>query len=166
MTGVMGIFDERDALLRAVEAARAQQVTVVTTFSPAYDDKILAAAGARRSTVPVWTLAGGLAGGIGGLAFTIWTVRQWPVLIVSGKPLVSLPPFLIIAFELTILLAAGAAFFAAIVGGRAMRRLVRSAYDPAFSDARFGLLLACPPADAAQIGELLVRCGAATWRVV
>jgi hypothetical protein len=166
MIGVMGIFDERDALLRAIDAAQAHELTIVTAFSPAYDDKIVAAAGARRSAVPAWTLAGAIIGAIAGLAFTIWTVRQWPVLIVGAKPLVSLPPFLIVAFELTILLAACAAVLAALVGGRATRRLARSAYEPSLSDAQFGLLLACPSAAAAQIGDLLVRCGAATWRVV
>ena len=166
MIGVMGVFDARDALLDAIAAATAERVPIVTAFSPAYDPEIIAAAGARRSTVSAWTLTGGLTGAIAGLAFTIWCVRQWPVLVVGGKPLVSLPPLLIVAFELTILLAACAAVISAIVGGRATRRAARSAYESSLSDARFGLLLTCPPAHAAHVGELLIRCGAATWRAV
>jgi len=166
MTGVLGLFDARDALLRAVAAAKAERVAIVTAFSPAYDPAVVAAAAAGRSTIAAWALAGGVAGAAGGLALATWTVRQWPGLIVGGKPLVSLPTFSIIAFELTILLAACAAAVAFIVGGRAPRRIVRPAYDPSFSDARFGLLLECPPADAPSVGELLTRSGAAAWRIV
>src|SRR5438309_10226646 len=112
MTGFLGLFDARYALLRAVAASKAERLPIVTAFSPAYDAAVVAAAGAGRSTVATWTLAGGLAGAACGLALTIWTVRQWPGLIIGGKPLVSLPAFSIIAFELTILIAACAAAIA------------------------------------------------------
>ena len=39
------------------------------------------------------------------MAFTIYTVLSWP-LMVGGKPIVSIPAFVIIAFELTILFGA------------------------------------------------------------
>ena len=97
---------------------------------------------------------------------TVWTVRQSPVLILGGKPLVALPPFLIIAFELTILVAVCAAIVGFFVGGHGMRRIARDAYEPSLSEARFGLLVACPTARAQFIGELMIRSGAATWRAV
>ena len=50
------------------------------------------------------------AGFLSGFAFTIYTVREWPQLITGGKPMVSLPPFTIIAFELTILFGAVVSF--------------------------------------------------------
>ena len=43
MTGVLGLFDARDALLRAVAAAKAERVAIVTAFSPAYDPAVVAA---------------------------------------------------------------------------------------------------------------------------
>jgi hypothetical protein len=52
--------------------------------------------------VRFFALAGAGAGTVTGFAFTILTMTSWP-LIVGGKPIVSLPPFLIIAFALTIL---------------------------------------------------------------
>jgi hypothetical protein len=162
----VAVFDARDALLAAMGAAKAQKVRIVTAFSPAYDPEILAAADVPRSAVSVWTVAGGVLGAIGGLALTIWTVRQWPVLIVGGKPLVALPPFLIVAFELTILIAVCATFIGFFVGGRAIRRIARAAYEPSMSEARFGLLVACPSAHVPFVGELMTLSGAATWRVV
>jgi Alternative complex III, ActD subunit len=49
-----------------------------------------------------FALFGALAGFIGGLGFTIFTALDWP-LNTGGKPIVSLPPFLIIAYLMTIL---------------------------------------------------------------
>lgn len=55
------------------------------------------------SKLKFFTLAGALSGVTGGLALTIYTAWHWP-LITAGKPVISIPPFLVIAFELTILL--------------------------------------------------------------
>src|SRR5207244_10629138 len=121
--GVVAWLGVRAALLDAVAAARAQRLTIVTAFSPAYDPRIEAAVGVPRSAVSAWTFAGGVAGAIGGMAFTIWTVRQWAILILGGKPLVALPSFLIVAFESTILIAVCAALAGFFAGGRAMRRV-------------------------------------------
>lgn len=52
-----------------------------------------------------FTGTGAVLGAATGFGLTIGTVLAWP-LITSGKPLISLPPFMIIAFELTILLGA------------------------------------------------------------
>src|SRR5437868_3091703 len=54
---VIGVaaFDARDALLRAIASAKTQQVTIVTTCSPAYDHEILTAADVAQSSVPRWT---------------------------------------------------------------------------------------------------------------
>ena len=166
MTGVMALFDSRDALLAAMSAAKSRRLAPVTAFSPAYDEQILRASDGMRSGVAVWALAGGVLGGAAGLAFTIWTVRQWPSLIVGGKPLIAWPPFLIIAFEITILLAAIAAIAAFLVGAYRARRGTGGGYDPSVSDARFGLLIACSPARASEVGVLMVEQGAAEWRVV
>ena len=55
------------------------------------------------SPLKFFTLCGAIIGFVTGMTLTIYTVMHWP-LITSGKPLVSLPPYLIIAFELTILI--------------------------------------------------------------
>lgn len=49
-----------------------------------------------------FALAGGVLGFGGGLALTIYSVVSFPI-IVGGKPIVSLPPFLLIGYLLTIL---------------------------------------------------------------
>jgi molybdopterin-containing oxidoreductase family membrane subunit len=57
------------------------------------------------SPLRFFTFTGAFAGTAAGFGFTIYTVWSWP-LMTGGKPLVSWPPFTIIAFELTILFGA------------------------------------------------------------
>ncbi len=61
------------------------------------------------SPLRVFTLFGALAGLLTGFAFTIYTAKDWP-LITGGKPIVSIPPFIIISFALTILFGALVSF--------------------------------------------------------
>ena len=63
--------------------------------------------GARAPVSPVrlFTLIGGLTGCTAGFAMTDLDVHDWPLL-VGGKPIAPIPPFVVIGFELTILLGA------------------------------------------------------------
>jgi hypothetical protein len=74
--------------------------------------------------VRFFALGGGITGLVAGFAFTIYTVKSWP-LITGGKPLVSTPAFLIIAYELTILFGALVSFFGFILLARlpALRKI-------------------------------------------
>jgi hypothetical protein len=56
----------------------------------------------KPSRLKFFTLVGAIVGLFSGFALTIGTSLDWP-LITGGKPIVSLPPYIIIAFELTIL---------------------------------------------------------------
>lgn len=56
-----------------------------------------------------FALAGAVAGFGSGLALTIYSVVSYPI-VVGGKPIVSLPPFLLIGYLLTILFGSLGAF--------------------------------------------------------
>lgn len=73
--------------------------------------------GQKKSPVRFFTLAGALTGLSLGFVFTIFTVLDWP-LITGGKPLISIPPFIVIAFALTILLGSLASFAGFLIFGR------------------------------------------------
>src|SRR5689334_5270174 len=63
----------------------------------------------QPSPMRFFTLIGALSGTVSGFGLTIYTVVTWP-LITGGKPTISLPPFIVIAYELTILLGSVIAF--------------------------------------------------------
>src|SRR4030095_12016128 len=84
------------------------------------------------SPVRLFTLIGGLTGCAAGFGMTIWMSYDWPVL-VGAKPIASTRPYVVIAFELTILLGAlstvaAVGLFSVLLGKRGV------AYDPRFSD--------------------------------
>ena len=56
----------------------------------------------KPSRVRLYTLIGGLTGVVTGYALTLWMANDWQIMI-GGKPYSSIPPYTIIAFELTIL---------------------------------------------------------------
>jgi hypothetical protein len=100
-------FDDKDAFiakLRELTAAGTpvHKLQVASPF-PVHDALHLLKLPA--SPLKFFTFTGALTGFCTGFGLTIYTVLHWPI-ITSGKPVVSLPPFTIIAFELTILLGA------------------------------------------------------------
>lgn len=96
-----------EALRRLIgEGTPEERIHVITPFPLAEVDRILRR---KRSTVRFFALIGAGTGTISGFALTILTTLSWPI-IVGGKPIVSIPPFIIIAFALTILFGSLATF--------------------------------------------------------
>ena len=94
-----------DTAIRAIRGAAGQGIRSIAVYSPVPVDEIeeaLTGHGLPLSQVRLFTLVGALTGTAAGFALTIWTSLKWD-LITGGKPVVSIPPFVVIAFELTIL---------------------------------------------------------------
>lgn len=73
--------------------------------------------GRRPDPIRFFTLFGGLLGFATGLALTIYSVVSFP-LIVGGKPIVSVPPFLLIGYLLTILFGSLGPFLGFLLSAR------------------------------------------------
>jgi hypothetical protein len=98
-------FDDERALLDATRACRARGMPVVDAYSPFPVHGLDEALGIRRSRLPWVCLVAGAAGMTLGLGFQYWaSAVDWP-LDVGGRPFDSLPAFMVIGFEMTILLA-------------------------------------------------------------
>lgn len=164
--GVLAVFDDRRRLLNAIRTARMAHIEPVTAFAPAYDEELVEAAAGPSRTIGAMALGGAIAGCIAGFALTIWTTAQWPTLIVGGKPLLSIPPFVLIAFETTILMASLGAVAAFLRRAAVSRRDSPAGHEPAFTDAHFGLLMRCDGARIPEAIELVREAGALQWRVV
>lgn len=160
---LLAVYADARSAAHAIAALRERGLTRIESFSPLFDPQLQAALAARPSAVRAFTLAGGVLGGASGLALTVWTSLAWP-LMTGGKPIVSLPPFLIIAFELTILFGALAALFGFLIQAR-LPRGTAAAYDPRFSEDRYGVLVTASADEAAPARELLGAAGAEEVRL-
>jgi len=114
------LFDNKDLFLAKLKELLAAGVPAhriqIRTPVPVHEALHLLKTPASR--LRYFTFTGAFAGTVTGFGLTIYTVNSWP-LITGGKPLVSLPPFMIIAFELTILFGA----IASLLGFLCLSRL-------------------------------------------
>lgn len=138
--GVLGIFTELDSTVEAIEKLRDAGLKRITTFSPIPSHDIEHALHAPESPVRLFTLVGGLTGAATGFALPTWTSLDWP-LVTGGKPILSIPPMLIIAFELTILFGALATVAGLFINARLPRQRANVVYDPSFSAGNFGVFV-------------------------
>src|SRR5689334_21228016 len=103
--GVMAEFDSPGALVRATQAAVSRGYKKLDAYSPFPIEELSDALHLHRNKLPLIVLGGGIAGGtLGYLLQYFITVIYYPINI-GGRPLHSWPSYIIITFELTILLA-------------------------------------------------------------
>lgn len=157
--GLVGSFSHLDSLLQAIEKLRAAGHGNLQALSPVPHHAIDEALEKPASPIRFFTLVGCLLGAATGFALTIMTSLSYP-LIVGGKPIVSIPPFLIIVFELTILFGGLLTLGGMLLHARLPRVGVGPAYDPRFSEDRFGLWVRCEERDYENVRRLLEGAGA------
>lgn len=104
--GMAGIFLTEDSILKAAQKTREMGFKKFDAISPYPIHGMEEACAIKRSWIPYVTFGMGTFGCLAGWGLTYYTsVVNWP-LNVGGKPYHSLPAFIPIMFELTILFAA------------------------------------------------------------
>jgi hypothetical protein len=158
--GVLAVFGHLDRTVAAIAELRAGGHTSFTVYSPIPRHEIEDALAQPVSPVRMFTLVGGLAGCGVGAWLTLYMSYDWP-LVLGGKPIGSIPPYVVIIFEMTILFGAlstilGIAFNALF----AARRQGTIAYDPRFTNDKFGIFVPGESAQHAALERLLRGAGA------
>jgi hypothetical protein len=162
-SGTLGVYDAVDATAETIERLRAAGLKRITVFSPVPSHELEHALHAGESPVRMFTLVGGLTGAATGFALPTWMSLDWP-LITGGKPIISLPAWVIIAFELTILFGALSTVAGLFIAARLPQRRVMQVYDPAFSSDRFGVLVVPPAGREEQVSDIMRAHGAVEIR--
>jgi hypothetical protein len=103
---VVGIFDDEDVLLSGIRKVRSSGVKIQEVYSPFPVHGIDDALGYKKSRLPIAAFLFGMTGTSLALLMQIWMLGfDWPM-IIGGKNFASLPPFIPVTFELTVLLSA------------------------------------------------------------
>ncbi len=132
--GLMAEFEDPTSLVAAAREARLRGYRKVEAYSPFPIEEVNEALRLPGNKLPLIVLIGGILGGLGGYLLQYYvTVWHFPINI-GGRPLHSWPAYIVITFEMTILLASLAAFF----GMLALNRLPMP-YHPVFNVERFAL---------------------------
>ena len=130
--GTYAEFDAVDTLLAACARVRDAGYTKTDAFTPFPVHGIDKALGIKPTRLPWIALICGATGTCIAVAMQVWmNTINYPY-IISGKPFFSMPAFIPVSFELTILLASFGAFFGMLV----LNGLPKFS-NPIFTDPRF-----------------------------
>jgi hypothetical protein len=167
LKGVVGIFTDAEQLKVAAAQVHERKVRKFDAFTPFPVHGLEDAMGIKRSFLPWVTFGAGMTGGTLALIFQCWvSAVDWP-LNVGGKPFISLPAFIPITFELTVLLA-GLATAAAMIITCGMPNLNPQILDPGITNDKFALFVSSedPGYREQDFKDLMKRAGAHEVRVI
>ncbi len=156
---LLAVYEDPGQIAEVARRLRGRGYTELETYAPAPFAEVEDAVIEKPSRVRLFTLIGGLIGVVTGYAMTIWMANDWQ-LIVGGKPFSSIPPYTIIAFELTILFGGVLTVLGLLVFGKLPRFKLDAAYSRRFSAEDFGLTVRCQERDIPEIDALLRAHGA------
>jgi hypothetical protein len=159
MPRLLGVYDRPGNTAAAVRQLRERGYSDLVTFAPASFPEVEDAADPKPSKVRRYTLIGGLAGVVTGYAITIWMANNWQI-VIGGKPYSSIPPYTIIAFELTILFGGLLTALGLFIQGKLLRFRKHDAYSARFSAEDFGVVVRCQARDVSELEALLRAHGA------
>jgi len=130
--GLVAEFVDEHAILEAARRAYAEGYRRLDAYTPIPVEGLSDLVGFRKSRIPLLMLLGGIAGLVGGFALQYWVhVINYPINI-GGKPLNSVPMWVPVTFETTVLLAALTGVLAMIVLNG-----LPAPYHPLFNVAEF-----------------------------
>ena len=103
---VLGVYDDEDVLLHAVEEVRSSGIKIQEVYSPYPVHGLDHVLGYKRSRLPIAAFLFGILGTTLALLMQYYMMLfDWPM-IIGGKDYASFPAFIPVTFELTVLLAA------------------------------------------------------------
>lgn len=157
MSGVLGSFKYEDSALDAIRGLKAKGFQDLTVYSAAPNHHIEEALDQPVSWVRAFALIGGLTGCAAGFGMTLWMSYDWPLL-VGGKPIGAIPPYVVLGFELTILYGA-LSTVAGVIILSARKSLKGRPFKPEFSDDTIGIFVPCSPEQRPVVRTFLEQVG-------
>lgn len=149
--GVLAVFGHLDSTVAAIEELKRSGYRDFTVYSPLPRHELEHALAQPMSPVRAFTLIGGIAGCAIGAWISLYMSYDWPVQ-VGGKSIGSIPAYVVIMFEMTVLFGALTTLLGVVFNVLlAARQQGTMAYDPRFTNDKFGIFV---PAGAAQTGRV------------
>jgi hypothetical protein len=104
--GILAEFDSPNSIYKACKKINSYGYKNWDSYTPFPVHGLDKAMGVKASVLPWFSLVAGLIGMLTGLALTIWTSAYDYPLNIAGKPLLSIPAFIPVIFEIIILFSA------------------------------------------------------------
>lgn len=140
--GLFGDFDEAFDVIAGIRRYKVPGLTVddVTLKSPIEHPEIEDVLGERPTDIPKWAFWGGLFGLVFGFFFLAGAQANFLVQPQGGKPIITIPSNVVLAYEMMILFGVLSTLVGFIIGARLMRR-GGGLYDAAISVDQIGIVI-------------------------
>lgn len=161
---IKAYFSDDDDLMTGLRSLKKDGIEILDVLCPFPVhglDKLL---GYRRSFIARVGFIGGAIGALSGFAFQTWVFTKDYPLNIGGKPFLSVPSFIPITFEMTVLFAAFAMVFAFLFRSKLGPGATPIIHDEKITDDRFVVLIGCngdcSEANISKISAKLSKAGA------
>jgi hypothetical protein len=163
---LISTFSNDEDCARGIEALHEARAHDFRAYTPFPSEKVLEASVEarggqphRNSHVRWFVLLGGITGFLTAVALTIGTSLEWN-LNTGGRPVVSIPPFVVIMFELMILFGGVSGVLGFFILSRLPAFDSAPGYRSRFGADKFGLVVRCAENQAQQLETVLLEAGA------
>lgn len=155
---IIGLFPYVNPMLSSVRRLRGYDIEEMTLLSPVPIVEEIDLQKKRSDALRFFTFFGGLAGAFGGALFAIGTSIMYP-LPRGGRPIMALPPILLISFETLILIGILATLAGFLITAK-LPSFKERPYHYRIGEDRFGLLIKTRE-ERVEIIEKILREGGA-----
>jgi len=162
--GIIGIFSFVDVFVAAVKETVKTHTGVIKVYSPVPVHELDEIVGKRETKIRVFTFFGALMGFALGWFLTLFTSFEWG-LVTGGKPVASIPPFIIVSFEFAVLFGAFATFAGLFITTKMPVKRISKEYDERFTIDKFGLYVESPKDEAGEMKKFMKKIGAEEVKV-
>ncbi len=160
LQGLVGTFVYLDDVLSAIQRLTEEKIIIRNVYSPMRRPEILEALQTKPSRIRLVTLIAAILGGCSGLGLATYAHLRWN-LITSGKPILPWIAWVVIFFEVLILISVLSTVAALLIAGRIPRiNYGRGGYRPQFSGDRFGIEICVNPPELDRARGILKESGA------
>ena len=155
---ITGVYTYMDDCITAVKLAQKSNLKY-RIYSPVPNHELEDLTNPGKSPVRYFTGFGAIFGITAGFTLAIWTSLDYPMR-VSAKDIVSVPGFVVIGYEWTILFGGIFTLLALLIFCRLPNFFNSKVEHPSFTQDKFGIVVNCESSKAKEIKEELIKIGA------
>ncbi len=156
---LVGVYSYLDDVLDGIKKVKEKLPERMVVYSPIPNHHIDAAMEKTISRVRYFTLFGAFSGCTGGFALAIWSSLKYG-LITGGKQPVEITPFVVVGFEMAILLGVICTLIGLVFMNHISSYRIKNTYDERFSNDKFGIALTVPESEKEDYERILNATGA------
>lgn len=157
---ISAYYEDEVDLLSGIKKLKENNVDILDAFTPFPVHGLDKALGIRRSWLPRVGFIGGTIGALTGFFFQKWVFAEGYQMNIGGKPLLAIPSFIPVTFELTVLFAAVFMVFAFLFRSKLGAGAENKIYDLKITDNHFVVVAGYEENNSEKVKEQMEAAGA------